>query len=897
MNWTPEARALLETWLAPRAAAAADDGAAAGEVADGLRAHVHEELLRRGVERVDETELSSVLAAIDAPVRMPERRQVGVRSGHEGGAGKPGGSRPPALPRAGFRWPWVFLFFGVVLPALTWAGEWALGMCASEFFDPLPTLWHVGLVGLVPVALWFVYRTIQRQDGGRVGWAAGCAGVALAIAVFYSLAFGRMLGLAVIAGMLCLVMPWWLPLPLMTLAAPLAGLTALWGWHRLRRMGPCFRPWVAGAGLGALLLLAGEAPRWAALSAMHTAATASEESARSEAVARLRRLPGARAMVHDACFGEGRNRGGAIDITSWMARGVDSMAGTRFAPEVTMDQARTLHYRMTGLAFTEVKPRSARRTDVFNMRLGVGRAARTDWVWDGERGGTAVGARLPGLSVASSRMEWHADPTARLGYGEWTLEFANDHANEQEARAQIQLPPGACVSRLTLWVHGEPQEAAFAGQSAVRAAYQKVVTVEQRDPVLVTQVGPDVVMMQCFPVPRNGGRMKLRLGITAPFDAQGRLWLPQFIERNFSLPESLRHVVWMQSRGAFEAHPAGTIEKTDTGAQTWQQDVPTSALGGAKFVWPAADTGPVWCENGLAAPAEPRFVTGQWKAPPAAPPSAVAVVVDGSLSLRPLRRAIAEALRSDTRGVSVAAWISTDSDPRALDLAQPEAGLTDNDFAGGRDSLGALRAALSWARGQPGTATVLWLHGPQPTELGDPAALEQLLQFTLRHVPIVDVPLVPGAHRLTEKLYRRSDLRGAPRLPDPAASLPALFADLLSGRGAPVLAIARQADAPTTGTQTSDQLARYAAFLETMDAFRGHAVVPEEVVASAARHQVVTPVTGAVVLETKRQYEESGLSQVDPSSVPKVPTIPEPGTVMLLLASAVVVLRRRRAGG
>ena len=34
----------------------------------------------------------------------------------------------------------------VVLPTVTWLAEWIFGLCASEFFDPLPTLWHVALV-------------------------------------------------------------------------------------------------------------------------------------------------------------------------------------------------------------------------------------------------------------------------------------------------------------------------------------------------------------------------------------------------------------------------------------------------------------------------------------------------------------------------------------------------------------------------------------------------------------------------------------------------------------------------------------------------------------------------------------------------------------------------------
>ncbi len=56
----------------------------------------------------------------------------------------------------------------------------------------------------------------------------------------------------------------------------------------------------------------------------------------------------------------------------------------------------------------------------------------------------------------------------------------------------------------------------------------------------------------------------------------------------------------------------------------------------------------------------------------------------------------------------------------------------------------------------------------------------------------------------------------------------------------------------------------------------GHA----EALALAVKHQLVTPVSGAVVLETKAQYDAHGLHPVDPATVP---TVPETGSVAVLL--------------
>ncbi len=96
------------------------------------------------------------------------------------------------------------------------------------------------------------------------------------------------------------------------------------------------------------------------------------------------------------------------------------------------------------------------------------------------------------------------------------------------------------VSRLTLWIDGEEREAAFGGRSQVRRAYEQVVR-RRRDPVLVSTCGPDRIQVQCYPVPADGGEMKLRLGITAPLEvaedgAAGTLPAPAIVERNFRIP-------------------------------------------------------------------------------------------------------------------------------------------------------------------------------------------------------------------------------------------------------------------------------------------------------------------------------------------------------------------------
>ena len=95
------------------------------------------------------------------------------------------------------------------------------------------------------------------------------------------------------------------------------------------------------------------------------------------------------------------------------------------------------------------------------------------------------------------------------------------------------------------------------------------------------------------------------------------------------------------------------------------------------------------------------------------------------------------------------------------------------------------------------------------------------------------------------------------------------------------------------GTETSMHLARLWAAEEVarLSAAR-HAA---EAMRVAARYQLVTPVSGAVVLETQAQYQRAGLQPVPAESVP---VIPEPsGGVLLLIGLLFFAARYRSSSG
>ncbi|MBT6275959.1 MAG: hypothetical protein HOI95_17710 [Chromatiales bacterium] len=141
------------------------------------------------------------------------------------------------------------------------------------------------------------------------------------------------------------------------------------------------------------------------------------------------------------------------------------------------------------------------------------------------------------LSLVESRIDGKVDAKGNLAYVEWTMAFQHARRTNREARAIVQLPPGAVVLRLNLWIDGEMREAAYAGRDQVRDAYEKVVS-RRHDPVLVTTAGLNRVEVRNFPVPVKEP-IRIRIGMTVSMQYVGpqrsRIVLPYFVTRNFAL--------------------------------------------------------------------------------------------------------------------------------------------------------------------------------------------------------------------------------------------------------------------------------------------------------------------------------------------------------------------------
>ena len=307
------------------------------------------------------------------------------------------------------------------------------------------------------------------------------------------------------------------------------------------------RPWTLGWGMVAAIacLLALESPYFFTRLGLRWA-DAEDRSVQLKGIRLLRTLGHEETML-TACYQRPRR---VFDLSSWL---------TNSKEPVTQEDARAIYYRVTGRPFNAVKPPE--------LYTSQGRWSLVEdeftWELDNALGGSSVAGRVMGLEMIRSRIDSRIETHGATSYTEWTMEFENKASLAREARAQIRLPAGGVVSRLTLWVNDEEREAAFASRNLTRKAYQKIAVERRRDPVLVTTSGPDQILMQCFPVPPDGGRMQIRFGITAPLDmsdlSHGRTRLPVMVERNFNLRGALKHAIWVESVPS--SHPITRVSR------------------------------------------------------------------------------------------------------------------------------------------------------------------------------------------------------------------------------------------------------------------------------------------------------------------------------------------------
>lgn len=116
----------------------------------------------------------------------------------------------------------------------------------------------------------------------------------------------------------------------------------------------------------------------------------------------------------------------------------------------------------------------------------------------------------------------HIWPALRLAYSEKTLNIRNknsDWENRQEAIYKFQLPEGAFVSSLSLWINGKEEKSILTTKAKADSAYTEIVGVQQRDPSVVHWREGNSVAVRVFPV-FGGEERQFKIGITSPLSME-----------------------------------------------------------------------------------------------------------------------------------------------------------------------------------------------------------------------------------------------------------------------------------------------------------------------------------------------------------------------------------------
>lgn len=860
--WTDSAKKVWADYLDATKATLDGTGADPQEVMEDLQRHVDQEVSDAKLTVVTEDDLRKILRKIGAPEAAKAEGQKPL------GPAVPDKTDSPKFSKllAGF-----LFFLAVLMPVITILFEWFTGASAADLFDPIPTWFHIVIVAMVPLGNAWLWLAILRNRARHERWLGWLNGFVLGVCIYYSVLYIFFAPIACIA-----VIYFGLGLIPLTPYLALIGTWALrYQYHRLKG-GVKLPDYLAGALIALACLLALQLPE--SLTFYGLARAGSEDAATRDYGIKVLRFCGNRTVMLRACYGllQRREFPQPLDL---LATGTENLG-------INSNLAREIYYRVTGDAFNAVPPPK------FYTRAGRWTALDDEYVWDDGLGGDQVAGRVKGLSLLSSRMDATTEPNAGLSYCEWTMEFKNVSALNREARAQIALPPGAVVSRVTLWIDGEEREAAFGGRSQTREAYKSVAIQQRRDPLLVTTCGPDRILVQCFPIPMNGGIMKIRIGITVPLIldslASGNFIWPHFLERNFGIAADFKHSLWL-------AKPDENNQLTSIHESLAETSL--SAGLHSTAVRRRADIDTVWAPGETAG----QFIRQTIRPMKVSTPSRIVVVLDGSGGMGQYLPEIVRELDQIPDTAEIALVVASDEAQGKSEIQKATAGnkaliqreLRHQNFTGGQDNLPALESAWDLADAATSGA-VVWIHLVEPFPLSSDSGICQRLERNFKPTRLYDVQLNNGPDRLVEKLD------GLPSIEHVVSWVPGQnrfdrLLNIWTGHSQ-AFEFTRQLTNDLAGLSQELRASKHLARLWARDESLRLAGSRQAAAATklAAQNQLITPLTGAVVLETKAQYDRFNLSPADPSTVPE---IPEPAnlTIIALVIALYLIKRRLKA--
>lgn len=484
-----------------------------------------------------------------------------------------------------------------------------------------------------------------------------------------------------------------------------------------------------------------------------------------------------------------------------------------------------------------------------------------------------IGEKADDLSLHRSAFTGFLHADGLVSTVDWTFVFKNEQFRAQEARAEIALPQGGVISGLTLWINGEPRQAAFGNATTVSAAYHGT-ELQKRDPALVTDLGRGRVLLQCFPIPSRG-EARVAVQVTAPLKLdnpkEASLVLPRFVNSNFAVSGS--HSLRLRSDHDFMTSFEGVrTVPTDMHDYLLTGSLKDNQLTGSGIAVrvqhdPKArnivvrDTNPK---------ARAPYVTSSVQESLAMSPQRVVVVVDGSQAMAPYKKDVLDALATIPHHIAASVvWASQAADnlePIALNEFLRRG--PDLKFAGGQDNLEALIKAAELA-GETKRSAVVWLHGPQPSFNRE----MYILAPYMGKPSFYELPLDDGWTNTSEFLSNHKEIGPFTPIIRNASvrdDLQRFFEAWKPGAKTYTMVRVHSKSDPSPSMKYSSDpeltlaLSRLAVHEECRKLMSRGKV--DETVALASSYHLVNKCTGAVVLERTGDYVRYGLQ--DPNAEP-----------------------------
>jgi len=774
---------------------------------------------------------------------------------------------------------WSFLFFGVILPTVAIIFETNFHFCASHFFDPFPSGWHVVLFSLIPFSNYLVWLSTRRDLSSHYAFMSLLTGMAMGVGCLYSLMFlpltpmACLFTLALGFGLLGLA-------PLLSLPCNwIAGKTVC---HLAARKITYFNPHQfehIGHMIILVMVIAIELP--STMTRVNLSRSISPNTSEAADSVRWLRRYGSEEVLLRACY---ERSGRATDILGSLYES---------AHPLNVDQARRVFYQVTGKPFNAVAiPRSARATiqhtgaaaDLVtvnagpNAHINAGLNAGVDdeFDLDTDIAGEAVSGVARGLTLSQSTIQGSLGANEALGSLLWSFVFTNDSKFDREARAKILLPPQAVITRATLIVNDVEHDAKIMVRGAARARYRQSV-VEHNDPLLVSTCGTDQILVQCFPV-RPGQKMKVRLQVTVPLvldqEAKGTMMLPAFMERNFQLVGG--NQVSLDCTGPISAPGLSSgpaPEGYNYGAFFVSGNLDASQLTGFKSIVRVdrdQSINSVWCKTLYSA--KWTGVQRQLEMPRYDNIKKLVVLIDGSLSMQQFCSQIEAALKSIAPGRFVQVTIAGD---KVFDICPPGSvsggaaylsgleRLKSYKFEGGVDDSEALSQALTQSHKNDDSG-IVWIHTAQPMSTGSASAVKAALDRAGSRPLLFDMQLAAGPNEILSGLIDHQACVRVTRTGSVSSDIATLIASISPDATAP--------SAPQASTVGCQQVGQYRLYSEMpeipagleadnrlaqiaanrlicMDMQEASYVHAAEAADLARTFQIVSPVSSAVVAE------------------------------------------------